>query len=156
MTKQWNPKGTIKSKLLPIEIATNDYWEINKNDSSPMMAKNKKRYFTWGEAIKIKTDGGWRLPTRAEWVVLCVEFGEKDGDIDPSVLSKTLKLKRNGCVRVDSLAVADGRGYYWSSTAIPDANYMYHLTFSHNIVFPSDYDFNHYKLSVRLVRDAKE
>lgn len=26
---------------MTIKIATNDYWEINKNDSSPMVIRNK-------------------------------------------------------------------------------------------------------------------
>lgn len=157
MAKKWKPNGIIKSKMLPIEIATNDYWEPS-DDKSPMVVRGKKRYFSWIEAIRIETDGGWRLPTRAEWGVLCAEFGEKDGDIDPDALSKALKLERNGRVGEGSLIEADIRGYYWSSTAAPAADCIYHLTFSHSTVFPSDYDFGYcfYKLSVRLVRDIKE
>ena len=74
MAKKWKPNGTIKSKLLPIEIAANDYWEASDDDSDPAVVNGKKRYFTWDEAMAIEASG-WRLPTRTEWMRLCIEFG---------------------------------------------------------------------------------
>ena len=53
MARQWHPRGIIKSKMLPIEIATNDYWKAGSDDSDPAVVKGKKRYFTWGEATAI-------------------------------------------------------------------------------------------------------
>lgn len=156
MAKKWKAEGTIKSKLLPIEIATNDYWETNKNDSDPMVVRGKKRYFTYDEAIKIKTDDGWRLPTRAEWMSLCIEFGEKDGDIDHDALTKALGLGKNGFVVSGSLEYAGYSGYYWSSTAYSSASTAYYLYFLSGYVAPSDDIYRCYGFSVRLVRDVKE
>lgn len=151
MAKKWKPKGTIKSKLLPIEIATNDYWE----PSDSMVVRGKKRYFTYGEAMGINVDG-WRLPTRAEWMALCIEFGEKDGDINSSVLSESLGLKKNGAVISGSLRNAGYYGYYWSSTAYSSANYAYYLYFDSGYVNPSNNNYRYLGFSVRLVRDVKE
>lgn len=155
MAKEWEPKGTIKSKLLPIEIATNDYWEASDDKENPMVVDGKKRYFTWDEAIRIKTDGGWRLPTRAEWMALCAEFGEKDGDINPSVLTKALGLSKSGYVGVESLWAAGSYGYYWSSTSNFSASYSYYLYFDSGDVNPSDEDYSYFGFSARLVRDVE-
>lgn len=156
MAKKWKPKDIIKSKLLPIEVATNDYWEANKNDSDPTVADGKKRYFTWDEAMGINVDG-WRLPTRAEWMGLCIEFGEKDGDINPSVLAKTLGLGKNGSVHSGSLWYAGVDGYYWSSTAYFNTSYVYYLDVCATSLSPPDYSYyRYYGFSVRLVRDIKE
>lgn len=155
MARQWHPRGIIKSKMLPIEIATNDYWVASDDDSNPTVVDGKKRYFTWDEAMAIKTDG-WRLPTRAEWMALCIEFGEKNGDIDPSVLSKTLKLKKNGAVYSGSLWFAGSYGLYWSSTASSSASGAYYLYFRSGGVFPSNYYYRYAGQSVRSVRDVKE
>lgn len=154
MAKKWKPNGTIKSKLLPIEIAANDYWEASDSKESPMVIGGKKQYFTWDEAMAIKAEG-WRLPTRAEWAVLCAEFGEKDGDIDHDVLTKALGLSDNGYV-VSSLRGGGDYGYYWSSTADPLLDSAYVLYFYSCFVCSSTgvpYDCG---LSVRLVRDVKE
>lgn len=155
MTQQWQPEGIIKSKMLPIEIATNDYWEASDDDSDPTVVKGKKRYFTWDEAMAIEADG-WRLPTKAEWMTLCVEFGEKDGDIAPDALSKNLKLKKNGYVDSGSLWGAGAEGDYWSSTALSDTSYAYYLYFYSSGVNPSYYSIHYYGQLVRLVRDVKE
>lgn len=155
MAKQWKAKGIIKSKLLPLEIATNNYWELSDNKESTMVVRGKKLYFTYDEAMKIKTDGGWRLPTRAEWAALYVEFGEKDGDIDPSVLTKALRLSENGYAN-SSLRGGGDYGYYWSSTADHILDSAYVLYFYSCFVDSSTnvpYDCG---LSVRLVRDVKE
>lgn len=153
MVKQWKPKGTIKSKLLPIEIAANDYWEAG-DDNDPAVVKGKKRYFTWDEATAIKADG-WRLPTRTEWAVLCAEFGEKGGDIDHDALTKALGLGKNGCVVSGSLKYAGYSGYYWSSNAY-STSYAYYLYFLSGYVAPSPDICRYYGQSVRLVRDVKE
>ena len=160
MAEQWRPKGTIKSKLLPIEIATNDYWEASDDDQNPMVVDGKKRYFTWAEAMAIKADG-WRLPTRAEWAVLCTEFGEKDGDIGYDALIKALGLGKNGYVNSGSLWFAGDIGYYWSSIAYPSTSGAYYLyfrsgNFYSGCVNPSSSAPCHFGQSVRLVRDVKE
>lgn len=154
MVKQWKPKGTIKSKLLPIEIAANDYWEAG-DDNGPAVVKGKKRYFTWDEATAIKADG-WRLPTRTEWAVLCAEFGEKGGDIDHDVLTKALGLSDNGYVYLGTLRYAGNEGVYWSSTAYSSTSYAYYLYFYSGGVYPSSYGNRYFGQSVRLVRDVKE
>lgn len=155
MAKEWKPKGVIKSKTLPIEIATNDYWEVS-DDDSPAVVRGKKRYFTYDEAMAIESDGGWRLPTRAEWMGLCAELGEKNGDIDPSVLSNTLKLRMGGAVRSDELWHAGDDGFYWSSTTAPSARLAYTLCLDLDCVSTSYCYYRSYGLLVRLVRDVKE
>lgn len=57
MAKKWKPNGIIKSKLLPIEIATNDYWEAS-DDKSPMVVRGKKRYFyrCYGQSVRLVRD----------------------------------------------------------------------------------------------------
>lgn len=154
MAKQWKPNGTIKSKLLPIEIATNDYWETSDDDNDPAIVNGKKRYFTWDEAMAIKADG-WRLPTRAEWAGLCVEFGEKNGDIDHDVLTEALKLSEKGYAN-SSLCGGGDYGYYWSSTADPLLDSAYVLYFYSCFVCSSTGVPYGCGLSVRLVRDVKE
>lgn len=154
MVQQWKPESTIKSKLLPIEIATNDYWELS-DDESPMVIDGKKCYFTYDEAVGIKVDG-WRLPTRAEWARLCAEFGGRDGGINPNVLGKALKLKKNGAVTSSSRWVAGYSGSYWSSTAYSSTNYAYNLNFTSSDVYPSSNSYRYFGFSVRLVRDVKE
>lgn len=154
MAKKWKPDGTIKSKLLPIEIAANDYWEPS-DDESPMVIGGKKQYFTWDEAMAIKAEG-WRLPTRAEWMSLCIEFGEKDGDIDHDALTKALGLGKNGYVVSGSLKYAGDIGHYWSSTASSNTSYAYGLYFGSGRVYPSNFSNRYNGFSVRLVRDVKE
>lgn len=155
MAKQWKPKGTIKSKLLPIEIAANDYWEASDDNENPMVVRGKKQYFTWDEAMAIKADG-WRLPTRTEWMALCIEFGEKGGDIDHDALTKALGLGKNGYVVSGSLKYAGYSGGYWSSTACSSASYAYDLYFYSGRVYPSNFSNRYNGFSVRLVRDVKE
>ena len=155
MTKKWKPDSTIRSKLLPLEIATNDYWEASDNKESPMVVGGKKRYFTWDEAMAIKADG-WRLPTRTEWMRLCIEFGEIHGDIDPDILTEALGLGKNGFVISGSLEYAGSGGNYWSSTAYSRASTAYYLYFLSGYVAPSDDIYRCYGQSVRLVRDVKE
>ena len=155
MAKQWKPKGTIKSKLLPIEIAANDYWEAGDDNESPTVVRGKKRYFTYDEAMAIEADG-WRLPTRTEWMALCIEFGEKGGDIDPSVLNKTLKLKKNGAVYSGWRWGTGNYGCYWSSTAGSSASLACTLSLYPGRVNPSEEGYRHVGFSARLVRDVKE
>lgn len=155
MAEKWKPNGAIKSKLLPIEIATNDYWEASDDKENPMVVDGEKRYFTWGEAMAIKADD-WRLPTRTEWMRLCIEFGEIHGDIDPDVLTEALGLGKNGYVYSGSLRNAGYEGGYWSSTAASSTSHAYFLAFHSGYVGPS---YNYYRycgFSVRLVRDVEE
>lgn len=156
MAQQWQPEGVIKSKILSLEIATNDYWEAESDDSDPAVVDGKKRYFSWDEAMAIKTDG-WRLPTRAEWMALCVEFGEKGGDINPSVLAKTLGLGNNGFVSNGLLWYAGDDGWYWSSTTYSNTSNAYYLDVCTTSLSPPDNSYYcYYGFSVRLVRDVKE
>lgn len=156
MAKKWKPNGTIKSKLLPIEIAANDYWEASDDDSDSTVVKGKKCYFTWDEAMAIEA-GGWRLPTRTEWMRLCIEFGGVHGDIDPDVLTEALGLGKNGFVLSVSPMNAGYEGNYWASTAGPSTGVAYYLYFDPGSVDPGSCNccFG-FSFSVRLVRDVKE
>ena len=154
MAKQCKPKGTIKSKLLPIEVATNDYWETSDDDSDPAVVNGEKRYFTWDEAMAIKADG-WRLPTRTEWMRLCIEFGEIHGDIDPDILTEALGLGKNGYVYSGPPRNAGYEGDYWTSTAGPSTGVAYYLYFDPGSVDPGSCN-RYFGFSVRLVRDVKE
>lgn len=155
MTKKWKAEGTIKSKLLPIEIATNDYWEASDDDNDPAVVNGEKRYFTWDEAMAIKADG-WRLPTRTEWMRLCIEFGEIHGDIDPDILTEALGLGKNGYIYSGPLRNAGYEGDYWTSTAGPSTSVAYYLYFDTGGVNPSNYGYRSLGFSARLVRDVKE
>lgn len=157
MTKKWQPKGAIKSKLLPIEIAANDYWEMSKNDSDPAVVEGKKRYFTWDDAMAIKVKGGWRLPTMSEWSIMSVEFGDRDGEIMAGKLASTLKLKANGYIRSSYVEFKD-ECVRWSSTqasAEPFKAYMLFIT-DDKLYLTAYSTEKYYSLPVRLVRDVKE
>lgn len=145
-TACWRPQGTIESKLTGLEIATNDYEGGNK------------KHFTYEEALGIerKAGGGWRLPTRSEWVLLCEEFGQNAGGrLDSSTLRKNLGLELAGVVNNGSLNGQGTYGRYWSRTAQSSTNAYYLYFGSSGNIYPANYYFRRNGYSVRLVRNIE-
>lgn len=146
----WEPKVLKKSKMLGIEIADTNYWEIDEDG-------NKKEYFTWDEAMEIqkKLPNGWRLPTRSEWSILAEEFGTyENGELDGTKLSEALDLPLSGYRNGGSTVFQGSYGYYWSSVA-GNNNDAYYLNLGSSNVYPQDYYYKWYGLAVRLVRDIE-
>lgn len=144
---EWEEKG-ILSHLAHVIIAPEDY------------AEDDKKYFTWEEACAIekKLGNGWRLPTRSEWVLICEEFGQKDGGLDYEALVKNLGLARNGFQSTGSLFYAAGyEGNYWSSTPYSDTSWAYYLNFYGTYyINPSSVSSRYVGFSVRLVKDLEK
>lgn len=142
----WEKDGK-RSKLAKVIIAPESYTE------------GDKKFFTWDEAcaIKDKLGNGWRLPTRSEWVLICEEFGQKDGCLDADTLVNSLSLERHGWQDEEgSLRLAGYNGYYWATTAYPSELYAYNLDFNSTNVFPSYSSDRWYGFTVRLVKDVEE
>lgn len=135
-------KGAIRSRLTGLLIASGDYVE------------GDKKHFTFDEALEIekKLKDGWRLPTRSEWVLICEEFGQKDGKLDADTLVKNLHLGRNGGIFDSTLQYAGSSGYYWSSTAYSSANAFY-LYFGTNVAPSSNY-CRYWGFSFRCVKEV--
>lgn len=137
------------SKLAKVEIADRNYIE------------GDKKYFTYDEALEVEKKlkpTGWRLPTRSEWVLICEEFGQRDGRLNAGTLAKQLKLEHNGWYDFNNedLRSTGYTGYYWSSSPYSNDTYAYHLYFNASGVYPS-YNYNRYLgFSLRLVRDVEE
>lgn len=137
------------SKLAKVQIADHDYTE------------GSKKHFTFEEALEVEKKlkhTGWRLPTRSEWVLICEEFGRKDGALDAAQLMSALKLSRNGLVNPYNkyLYYTGILGYYWSSTPYPsNANSAYGLYFNASSVNPSANYYRYCGFSLRLVRDME-
>lgn len=148
VTNKWRKKG-IKSELTGLIVAPEDL-EITLPDGT------KKTHFTFDEAIRYTKNlpGGWRLPTRGEWVMLAEEFGcdPKTGKLDGNRLKDALKLDFNGWV--DSAGKeygVGGYGYYWSSV-VDDDDLSYALYFgADGNLYPQYYDFRSNGNSVRCV-----
>lgn len=141
--KEWEEEGK-RSVLAKVIIAPENY----KDDG--------QKFFTWEEAMQIKDtlDNGWRLPTRSEWVLICEEFGQKDGRLDANTLVENLGLERLGYMTKDNDFFAAGLyGDYWSSTAYSNASNAYNLYFYASGVYPSDYSDRYYGFPVRLVKN---
>lgn len=138
-------KNTIRSKLANVIIAGCDYAEGNK------------KYFTWDEAmaLKDKLPDGWRLPTRSEWVLICEEFGQKDGGPDVDTLIKNIGVGRHGLVITDGLRNAGSYGYYWSSSPYSNGTSAYLLYFGSGNLYPFNYYNRYGGFSVRLVKDLE-
>jgi len=140
--------NAIKSELAKVLIAPVDYIE------------GDKKHFTWEEAWEIygKLDNGWRLPTRHEWVMICEEFGQKDGRLDTETLMKNLRVGLNGGDWHDGegICLAGDCGYYWSSTPVSDGTNAYRLNFNGTSgIYPSVSPNRQYGFSVRLVKDLE-
>lgn len=144
--KRWN-KDDIRSELAKVLIAPEDYVE------------DEKKYFTWEEAcaVKDRLGNGWRLPTRSEWVLICEEFGQKDGYLNADTLVNNLGLEWYGWQDKDgALRYAGLNGLYWASTAYQSELYAYCLAFNSARVLPSDYNARWNGFTVRLVKDLEE
>lgn len=142
----WEKDGK-RSELAKVIIAPQDYVE------------GDKKFFTWDEAcaIKDKLDNGWRLPTRSEWVLICEEFGQKDGCLDADTLVNNLGLERHGWQDEDgSLRDAGHNGSYWASSAYPSSLYAFNLYFNSTNVYPSSNTNRWLGFTVRLVKDVEK
>lgn len=141
-------KPLVVSRLAQVEIADRDYRE------------GDRVHFTYDEALEIekKLSGtGWRLPTRSEWVLICEEFGQKDGCLEGDTLATNLGINYNGWYDPEDNHVysAGFLGLYWSSTPSSSATNAYYLSFSTSSVNPST-NLNRYTgRSLRLVRGVE-
>ena len=138
-------KPPIVSHLAKVLIAPEDYSE------------GDKKYFTYDEACAIekKLNNGWRLPTRQEWVLICEEFGTKDGVYNVDTLMKNLGLGKNGLLYSgdDEPSYA---GYYWSATP-NGSSYAYNLNFyGTSAIAPSSNGSRYFGRSARLVKDLEK
>jgi len=141
--------NAIKSELAKVLIAPEDYTE------------GDNKHFTWEEACSIerRLGGGWRLPTRHEWALICEEFGvDGRGILSVALLGENLGVSKYGFGIADEILLAGERGEYWASTTAEDASLFARcLTFYEDCsVFPSANEDRRYKLSVRLVKDLEE
>lgn len=157
--EKWKPKDTVKSKLLNIEIATNDYWEKGE-DGEFGVADGVKKYFTFDEACAIeeKLGNGWRTPTRREIAIICEEFGQdSDGGLGAEMIcGAPLYFVRSGYYYYGgSMGNLGSSGGYWSST-VSSTNFAYNLYFDSTLVYPQDLNNRGYGFSLRLVRDLEE
>lgn len=135
------------SKLAKVEIADRNYIE------------GDKEYFTFDEALEVEKklkETGWRLPTRSEWVLICEEFGQKDGELNSKTLQSNLKLEMLGWSNGDELIDCYLEGNYWSSTPYSSATRSYDLYFYASGVYPSNNLNRWYGFPIRLVRDIEE
>lgn len=142
----WEPKVLKKSKMLGIEIASENYWEIDEDG-------NKKEYFTWDEAMEIqkKLPNGWRLPTRSEWAILAEEFGQdENGELNGTKLSEALDLPLSGNRNGGSTYDQGSYGYYWSSVANNNNN-AYNLNLNSSDVSPQSYGSKWLGFTVRCI-----
>lgn len=123
-----------------------------------------KKLFAWDEANEALKDTDWRMPTVAEWMMICGEFGENEyGEITAKQLEKTLGLKMNGWVSIEgmdkynqdystsSIEYVGTNGDYWSASATATAANAYNLYFYSSGVDPQDSDSKLYGFSVRCV-----
>lgn len=106
-----------------------------------------KKFFTWDEANEILKNTDWRLPTAAEWMMICGELGvDESGVVTAEQLEKNLGLKMNGWVyNMDkynkgypnsSIENVGTNGYYWSASATTTAANAYTLYFTSGGVYP--------------------
>lgn len=147
----WEPNVLKKSKMLGIEIASENYWEIDGDGE-------KKEHFTWDEAMEIekKLPDGWRLPTRSEWVVLAEEFGVDDnGELDKDIFMQNLTMYYTGYVNGGSVYSPSVDAFYWSRTAYSET-LAYDLDFYSGGGFgPQSASYKYYGFAVRCVRDME-
>lgn len=135
-----------KSELTGLEVALEDYRE------------REKQHFTYEEAIAVEKklkNTGWRLPTRSEWVLLCEEFGQKNGRLDSNILQESLKINFNGRIGGGGiLCSADSTGLYWSSTTCGSSN-AYALYLDPFSVISAYNDAQYQGFSIRLVKGGR-
>lgn len=149
----YNPKVIATSKLAKVEIAAEDY-DVGGKEVDGL------HYFTYNEALEVQEklkDTGWRLPTRSEWVLICEEFGQKDGQLDVKTLQKNLNMSHTGLIDKDD-GLPYGRttdGYWWSATRSSTTN-AYSLNTYISNVYPQCSDNRDYGFAVRLVRDVEK
>lgn len=149
--RMYNPEVVATSKLANVEIAAEDY-----NIGGKVV--DGKHYFTYDEALEVQEkleDTGWRLPTRSEWVLICEEFGQKDGQLNVETLYKNLNMSYTGYYDYE-----DGKlynrttyGFWWSATrsSATGANLLRTDTSG---VSPQRSNYRGNGFAVRLVRDA--
>lgn len=146
------PEVIATSQLAKVEIAADDYNIGGKEVDG-------KHYFTFGEAQevqKILEDTGWRLPTRSEWVLICEEFGQKDGELDCEALYKNLNMKHTGWIGEDGdLHAPTTVGYWWSDTASSATDGRNLVTWPGNVNAQGS-NWRGSGFALRLVRDVKE
>lgn len=149
----YSPKVVATSKLAKVEIAAEDCNIGGKEVDG-------RHYFTFDEALELQEklkDTGWRLPTRSEWVLICEEFGQTDGELNPQTLYKNLNMSPTGFYDYE-----DGKlynrttvGYWWSTTRSSATNANY-LGTSTTYVYPQNSNYRGYGFALRLVRDVEE
>ena len=148
----YDPKVVAISKLANVEIAAEDYNVGGKEVDG-------KHYFTHDEALDVQEklkDAGWRLPTRSEWVLICEEFGQKDGQLDAQTLYKNLNMGLTGFYdfEIGKVHSRTTYGHWWSATR-SSATSAYSLYTTTTGVYPQYSYYRGYGLAVRLVRDVK-
>lgn len=114
------------------------------------------------DAASVNWGGGWRMPTVGEWQELYDNttsiWATEDGVAGRRFTSKTdsskyIFLPAAGYRGGTSLLNAGSCGYYWSSSLRTDGPiYAYYLDFSSGLVYPLNYSYRCYGLSVRPVR----
>lgn len=138
ITMDW-ATNSVKSKLANIEVASEDYYEIDSNGT-------KKTEFTWDEAMELKLPDGWRLPTRSEWVLLAEEFGQdKNGELNSQIFMDKLGLSLS----------EDVYGVWWSSS-VYSGTYAYYLIMGASNMYPQSTHYKGYSFALRCVRDLEE
>lgn len=131
----WKERA-IKSETTGLLIAPEDYYV------------GEKEFFTWDEAMEALEGTPWRLPTAAEWMAICAEFGNDNGIVTAEKLEENLGLGMNGWVwdgdmgdynksySNSSIELVGTSGYYWSASATSSAAYAYYLYFYSGAVGP--------------------
>ena len=149
----YNPEVIATSKLANVEIAASDY-DIGGKEVDGI------HYFTHDEALEVQESlkhTGWRLPTRSEWVLICEEFGQKDGQLDTKTLYKNLNMSPGGYWDIDKGKVHSRAtsGYWWSATS-SSARYADHLVTVTSLVSPQYSSNRGNGFALRLVKDVED
>lgn len=148
----YSPKVIATSKLAKVEIAAEDY-DVGGREI------DGKHYFTFDEAQDVQKklgSTGWRLPTRSEWVLICEEFGQKDGELDWETLYKNLDMNHTGWVDKEGyLSEHTTNGNWWSGTASSAVPGRYLYTWTGGVNAQDSY-WRGGGFALRLVRDVKE
>lgn len=153
LSSPYDPKVVAISKSTNVEIAAEDY-NIGGREVDGV------HYFTHDEALEVQErlkDTGWRLPTRSEWVLICEEFGQKDGQLDAQTLYKNLNMGLMGFYDFEfgKLYNRTTDGHWWSATR-SSAAYANALGAGTSLVYPQYINYRGNGFALRLVRDAKE